>query len=88
MIFISKKDKVLVDFTVKKYLLEDPTFDDTKDSKFLKNTIKFISGPPNAESFRKEIQSYKTLRELYGWKLTIFAIAIKTIEKEDEEDLK
>ena len=68
MILISKKDKVSVDFTVKKYLLEGPTFDDTRDSKFLKNTIKFINGPPNAESFRKEIQSYKTLRELDGWK--------------------
>ena len=74
---------------LKKYLLEDPTFDDTRDSKFLKNVIKFISDPPNPEGFRKEIQSYKTLRELDKWKLTMFAMAIKNIEKqEDDEDLK
>ena len=43
---------------------------------------------PDPESFKKEIQSYKTLRELDKWKLTMFAMAIKNIEKDDEEDLK
>ena len=28
------------EIALKKYLLEDPTFDETKDSKFLKNAIK------------------------------------------------
>ena len=89
MIFIAKKDEVTAEISLKKYLLEDPTFDDTRDSKFLKNAIKFISDPPDPDSFRKEIQSYKTLRELDKWKLTMFAMAIKNIEKpEEEEDLK
>jgi len=88
MIFIAKKDEVSAEVALKKYLLEDPTFDDTRDSKFLKNAIKFISDPPDAESFKKEIQSYKTLRELDKWKLTMFAMTVKNIEHEDEEDLK
>ncbi len=88
MIFIAKKDEVSAEVALKKYLLEDPTFDDTRDSKFLKNAIKFISDPPDAEAFRKEIQSYKTLRELDKWKITMFAMAIKNIEHENEEDLK
>jgi len=88
MIFIAQKDEVSAEVALNKYLLEDPTFDDTRDSKFLKNAIKFISDPPDAEGFRKEIQSYKTLRELDKWKLTMFAMAIKKIEHEDEEDLK
>ena len=89
MIFIAKKDEVSADVALQKYLLEDPTFDDTRDSKFLKNAIKFISDPPDPEGFRKEIQSYKTLRELDKWKLTMFAQAVKNIEKpDDEEDLK
>ena len=89
MIFIAKKDEVSAEVALKKYLLEDPTFDDTRDSKFLKNAIKFISDPPNPEGFRKEIQSYKTLRELDKWKLTMFAMAIKNIEhQEDDEYLK
>ena len=89
MIFIAKKDEVSAEVALNKYLSEDPTFDDTRDSKFLKNAIKFISDPPDPEGFRKEIQSYKTLRELDKWKLTMFAMAIKNIEKpEDEEDLK
>ena len=89
MIFIAKKDEVSAEVALKKYLLEDPTFDDTRDSKFLKNAIKYISEPPDPEAFRKEIQSYKTLRELDKWKLTMFAKAIKNIEHEDDdEDLK
>ena len=88
MVFIAKKDEVSAEVALKKYLLEDPTFDDTRDSKFLKNAIKFISDPPDSESFKKEIQSYKTLRELDKWKLNMFAMAIEKIEKEDEEDLK
>ena len=88
MIFIAKKDEVSAEVALKKYLLEDPTFDDTRDSKFLKNAIKFISDPPDPEGFRKEIQSYKTLRELDKWKLTMFAMAIENIERENEEDLK
>ena len=88
MVFIAKKDEVSAEIALKKYLLEDPTFDETKDSKFLKNAIKYISDPPDPEAFRKEIQNYKTLRELDKWKLTMFAMAIKNIEKEEEEDLK
>ena len=88
MIFIAKKDEVSAEVALKKYLLEDPTFDDTRESKFLKNAIKFISDPPDPEGFRKEIQSYKTLRELDKWKLTMFAMAIENIERENEEDLK
>ena len=86
--FYCEKRWVSAEVPLKKYLLEDPTFDDTRVSKFLKNAIKFISDPPILEGFRKEIQSYKTLRELDKWKLTMFAMAIKNIEKEDEEDLK
>ena len=89
MIFIAKKDEVSAEVALKKYLLEDPTFDDTRDSKFLKNAIKFISDPPNPEGFKKEVQSYKTLRDLDKWKLTMFGMALKNIEQgEDDEDLK
>jgi alpha-soluble NSF attachment protein len=88
-IFIAKKDEVSAEVALKKYLLEDPTFDDTRDSKFLKNAIKFISDPPDPAAFKKEIQNYKTLRELDKWKLTMFAMAIRNIEKsEEDEDLK
>lgn len=87
VIFIAKKDEVSAEVALKKFLLEDPTFDDTRDSKFLQNAIKYISDPPDPESFKKEIQSYKTLRDLDKWKLTMFAMAIKNIEG-DEEDLK
>ena len=86
MIFIAKKDEVSAEVALKKYLLEDPTFDDTKESKFLKNAITFISDPPNPEGFRKEIQSYKVLRELDKWKLSMFAMAIKNIEQQEEDE--
>ena len=88
MIFIAQKDEVSAEVALKKYLMEDPTFDDTRDSKFLRNAIKYITDPPNVEGLRKEIQSYKTLRELDKWKLTMFAMTIQKIEMDAEEDVK
>ncbi len=86
MCYIAKKDEVTAEINLKKYLLEDPTFDDTRDSKFLKAVIKCITDPTDVEGFRKEVQSYKTVRELDKWKLNMFAMAVKNIEKDDIKD--
>ena len=85
--YVAKKDEVTAEVNLKKYLLEDPTFDDTRDSKFLKAVIQCITEPYDAEGFRKEVQSYKTVRELDKWKLNMFALAIKNIEKEDMDEI-
>ena len=87
MCYVAKKDEVTAEVNLKKYLLEDPTFDDTRDSKFLKAVIKCITEPYDVEGFRKEVQSYKTVRELDKWKLNMFAMAIKNIEKDDMEEI-
>jgi tetratricopeptide (TPR) repeat protein len=87
MCYVAKKDEVTAEVNLKKYLLEDPTFDDTRDSKFLKAVIKCITEPYDVEGFRKEVQSYKTVRELDKWKLNMFALAIKNIEKDDMEEI-
>ena len=87
MCYVAKKDEVTAEVNLKKYLLEDPTFDDTRDSKFLKAVIKCITEPYDIEGFRKEVQSYKTVRELDKWKLNMFAMAIKNIEKDDMEEI-
>ena len=87
MCYVAKKDEVTAEINLKKYLLEDPTFDDTRDSKFLKAVIKCITEPYDVEGFRKEVQSYKTVRELDKWKLNMFALAIKNIEKDDMEEI-
>lgn len=86
MCYIAKKDEVTAEINLKKYLLEDPTFDDTRDSKFLKAVIKCITDPTDVEGFRKEVQTYKTVRELDKWKLNMFAMAVKNIEKDDIKD--
>ena len=87
MCYVAKKDEVTAEVNLKKYLLEDPTFDDTRDSKFLKAVIKCITEPYDVEGFRIEVQSYKTVRELDKWKLNMFALAIKNIEKDDMEEI-
>lgn len=86
-VFLAKKDEVSAEIALKKYLLEDPTFDDTRDSKFLKNAIKFITDPADPEAFKKEVQNYRSLRELDKWKLTMFDLTLQKIT-ENEEDLK
>jgi alpha-soluble NSF attachment protein len=85
--YIANKDEVTAEVNLKKFLLEDPTFDDTRDSKFLKAIIKCITDPVDPEGFRKEVQSYKTVRELDKWKLNMFAMAVKNIEKDDMNDI-
>ena len=87
MCYVAKKDEVTAEVNLKKYLLEDPTFDDTRDSKFLKAVIKCITEPYDVDGFRKEVQNYKTVRELDKWKLNMFAMAIKNIEKDDMEEI-
>ena len=87
MCYVAKKDEVTAEVNLKKYLLEDPTFDDTRDSKFLKGVIKCITEPYDVDGFRKEVQNYKTVRELDKWKLNMFAMAIKNIEKDDMEEI-
>lgn len=35
----------------------------------------------------KEVQAYKTVKELDKWKLSMFAMAVKNIEKDDLNDI-
>ena len=85
--YIANKDEVTAEVNLKKFLLEDPTFDDTRDSKFLKAIIKCITDPVDPEGFKKEVQSYKTIRELDKWKLMMLGTAVKNIEKDDLNDI-
>ena len=88
MIFIATKDEVSAEIALKKFILEDPSFGDSKDCKFLQNAIKYISEPPDVEGLQKEIQSYKNEGQVDKWKLTMFGMAIKNFEQQNEEDLK
>jgi alpha-soluble NSF attachment protein len=85
--YVAKKDEVTAEVNLKKFLLEDPTFDETRDYKFLKAVIKCITEPYDADGFKKEVQGYKTVRELDKWKLSMFAMAVKNIEKDDLNDI-
>ena len=85
--FIAKKDEVTADIKLKQFLNEDPTFDDTREAKLLENLIKCISDPPDPEGYKKEVQNYKTYRDLDKWKLNMLAAGLKKIEMEDEENL-
>jgi len=85
--YIAKKDEVTADIKLKQFLSEDPTFDDTREAKLLENLIKYISDPPDPENYKKEIQSFKKYRDLDKWKLNMFAMGLKKIEMEDEDNL-
>jgi alpha-soluble NSF attachment protein len=85
--YIAKKDEVTADIKLKQFLSEDPTFDDTREAKLLENLIKYISDPPDPENYKKEVQSFKKYRDLDKWKLNMFAMGLKKIEMEDEDNL-
>ncbi len=88
LVFIAQKDEVSAEVALKKYILEDPTFDNTNESKFLKKAIKFISDPPDVEGLKREIQSYKDISQIDKCQLSMFSMTIKNINKEEQEDLK
>jgi alpha-soluble NSF attachment protein len=85
--YIAKKDEVTADIKLKQFINEDPTFDDTREAKLLENLIKCISDPPDPEGYKKEVQNFKTYRDLDKWKLNMLAAGLKKIEMEDEENL-
>ena len=85
--YLAKKDEVSADIQLNKFLSEDPTMCDTRESKFLKTAIECISDPPNPEGFKKAVADFKTYRDLDKWKINMFAEVLKNIEG-DGEDLK
>ena len=87
VVFLVKKDDVTADIYLKKFLNEDPTFDDTRESKFLQEAIKCIGEPPDPEGFKKAVADYKSYRDLDKWKLNMFAAVLKGIEAPDNEFL-
>ena len=87
VVYLAKKDEISADNSLKKFLIEDPTFDDTRDSKFLKETITYVTEPCNPEGFKTAVNSYKKVNNLDKWMLTMFGKILKAIEV-DEEDMK
>lgn len=85
--YLAKKDEVSADIQLKKFLDEDPTMCDTRESKFLQGAIESISDPPNPEGFKKCVAQFKAYRDLDKWRINMFAAILKNIEG-DDEDLK
>lgn len=85
--YLAKKDEVSADIMLNKFLSEDPTMCDTRESKFLKGAIECITDPPNPEGFKKCVADFKTYRDLDKWRITMFANVLGKIEG-DDEDLK
>ncbi|MCQ2815678.1 MAG: soluble NSF attachment family protein [archaeon] len=85
--YLAKKDEVSADIQLKKFLNEDPTMCDTRESKFLQSAIECITDPVNPEGFKKCVAEFKTYRDFDKWKINMFAEVLKNIEG-DGEDLK
>lgn len=84
VVYLAKKDEVSADINLKKFLLEDPTFDETRESNFLKEAIECVKEPSNPEGFKKAVNELKAIKDLDKWKLTMFAAVLKNIEEEDD----
>ena len=68
----------------KKYLEEDPTFDDTRESRFSQKAIEYSGEPANPEAFQQEVSNYKSYRDLDKWKLSMFSLILEKIKKSEE----
>ena len=86
--YLAKKDEISAGIQLKKFLEEDPTMCDTRESKFLEEAIECVTDPPNPEGFKKAVADFKTYRDLDKWKINMFATVLENIECNDDEDLK
>ena len=85
VLFLIKKDDVTAGIYLNKFLEEDPTFDDTREVKFLREAIRCVSEPPDPDGFRKAVADFKQYRDLDKWKLNMFAAVLKGIEVADDD---
>ena len=85
VLFLVKKDDVTAEIYLNKFLGEDPTFDDTREVKFLREAIRCVSEPPDPDGFRKAVADFKQYRDLDKWKLNMFAAVLKGIEVADDD---
>jgi alpha-soluble NSF attachment protein len=85
VLFLIKKDDVTAEIYLNKFLEEDPTFDDTREVKFLREAIRCVSEPPDPDGFRKAVADFKQYRDLDKWKLNMFAAVLKGIEVADDD---
>lgn len=85
VLFLIKKDDVTAEIYLNKFLEEDPTFDDTREVKFLREAIRCVSEPPDPDGFRKAVADFKQYRDLDKWKLNMFAAILKGIEVADDD---
>ena len=82
--YLACKDEITAGIKLKKYLEEDPTFDDTRESRFLQKAIEYSGEPANPEAFQQEVSNYKSYRDLDKWKLSMFSLILEKIKKSEE----
>ena len=82
--YLAQKEEGTAQIKLKRFLEEDPTFDDTRESRFLLKAIEYSGDPANVEGFKAEVANFKAYRDLDKWKLNMFALIVEKLEKEDE----
>lgn len=82
--YLACKDEITAGIKLKKYLEEDPTFDDTRESRFLLKAIEYSGEPANPEGFQQEVSNFKSYRDLDKWKLSMFSLILEKIKKSEE----
>ena len=64
--------------------MEDPTFDNTRESNFLKDVI-LAYKEKNVGNFRTAVTKLKNFSDMDKWRINMFTKIMKKIENQDEE---
>ncbi len=64
-------------------MLEDPTFDDTRESNFLKDIIAAYK-EKNVNNFRAAVTKFKTYCDMDKWKINMFTKIMNHMENQEE----
>lgn len=67
-----------------KFLLEDPSFNDTRESNFLKEAITALK-EKSVMDFRAAVTKLKNYSDFDKWKINMFTNIMNKIEKQGDE---
>jgi len=79
VVYLAYDDYISADAYLTKFVNEDPTFDDTRESAFLKEAIAAYKDK-NVNGFRGAVTKLKTYSDIDKWRIEMFMVIMKKIE--------
>ncbi len=78
------QDYVTAEQLLQKFIMEDPTMDNTRESNFLLSAINAFK-EKNVNDFKAAVSKLKTIGDIDKWRINMFTRVMKYIENTSED---